>query len=214
MLDWISSNLKLLTGIVGGVTGLLAALIKWRVAFLAWLNRPSARQLLEEVVVKVDGVVVDMEEVKKEIRFNGGGSIKDHVTRMDRMEDVRFWLKPQPGFLCEQNGSNNKVTEAYCQLVSTGQNELEHISWKSFIHNDDLAEYGVRWESALKNKQGVIAVARFIDRDQKPRGAWKIKITPIAPLIFEKGDNYLFMGLFYPVDDQAREIWEEHGWSR
>jgi len=208
--------LKDWAGYVGAIVALggFAAMLtrKGRAFFVACLEARRRKMAMPALVA---AIAEDVGLVKKEVMFNGGGSVKDAVIRIEANLANEFWLRPQPAFICDSNGHNIRVTEAYCALVGVKNLfELQSISWRLFVHPDSLEEYDNAWKAALSTGSQVTGRARFQTQEGEERGLWKVRILPFERERRDDGeDSWNFTGYFYPLDDLSREIWEGNHWK-
>lgn len=211
-MTWLADNLSLIAGLFGSVGAIGGGIWGFRrkvwPGFRQWLLRVLRYELLERIAE-------DLGEVKAELKFNGGGSVKDKVVRMSNFLDNEFWLRPQPVFMCYDDGTNAQVSEAYCHLVGVRSlEELRAMNWRIFVVAEDLPGYDELWERALEHKQGVVATARFQTQLQEPRGRWRIRVVPVSAEGGRPDGRFLFAGYFSPADEVARTIWEDNEWQR
>ena len=205
--EWLKLYVENISYAIAIIGFLLAFKKKYFVFLKTSFHNFMRFNLLEDISKRI-------EYIDSELRFNGGSSLKDQVVKISNLMDNDFWIRPQPAFLCLDDGKNNQVSQAYCQMVSVGSfDELEKLNWRMFIDPMDIDGYDVLWESAFKDKQGFVTVVNIIDQYQEPRGKWRLRITPIKPMIRKEHEGYLFAGHYTPVDDLAKKIWDDHGWS-
>jgi len=210
ILTWVKNNVESTIVIVSTTFTIGGIFVRNKRRLVVGINRKFSElmrfDLLEDISKKIANI-------DSELNFNGGGSVKDRVAKISNIFDNEFWIKPQPVFMCSDCGENAEVSEAYCQLVGVRSvSELEDLSWRSFVDIGDLSGYDELWKSALSERRGVVAVIGFQDKYQKPRGKWRVRITPITPFISKNEDGFTFIGYFAPADELAQSIWDEHGW--
>ena len=208
--------LKDWAGYVGAIVALggFAAMLtrKGRAFFVACLEARRRKMAMPALVA---AIAEDVGLVKKEVMFNGGGSVKDAVIRIESKLANEFWLRPQPAFICDSKGCNIRVTEAYCALVGVRNLfELQSLSWRLFVHPDSLEEYDEAWKTAFSSGAQFTSRARFQTEDGEDRGLWKVRVLPFEHHAGPEGEeNWNFTGYFYPLDDLANEIWLENHWK-
>lgn len=211
-LEWVYKNHANTASILTSLTALIGFLFAIKRKNLLrpiviYIKRVTRVDLLEKISERI-------EYIDKELRFNGGGSLKDQVVKITHLMENDFILKAQPVFMCLEDGSNSQVSHAYCKLVGVDSiSELQDLNWRMFIHPDDIDEYDRLWTKALHEKQGVVTIIGVRDQLQNERGRWRVRITPIKPVVRKVEEGYLFIGHFTPVDDLAKSIWDENGWN-
>lgn len=209
---WISKNHSKVVSTLTTLTTVFGCFfaIKKKKLFnpvLKYIKKITRVDLIEKISEKI-------EFIDSELRFNGGGSIKDQVVKITHLMENDFVLKAQPVFMCLEDGTNSQVSHAYCELVGVNSLlELQNLNWRMFIDPDDVDNYDRLLTNALHEKQGVITIVGIRDQMQNNRGRWRVRITPIKPSVRKVGEGYLFIGHFTPVDDVARSIWDDSGWN-
>lgn len=117
--------------------------------------------------------------VRKELRTNGGQSLKDVVRRLERFvlnneAKARILLDQSnvPTFEAEPNKAGHIrttwVNKAYSRAFGLGVSEIQAGKWTQQIHVDDRDRVAAEWEKAVSAKRDFFCEWRF----ESPSGRW------------------------------------------
>lgn len=170
-----------------------------------------------------------VEEVQRDLVFNGGSTIRDMMALVESDRQESFWLQRCPAFECLPDGSNILVSEPYLVLTAVRvDDELGQMDWGQFIFAEDLPGYLSAWREAAALGSVFRARARWTSKLRENRGMWEVLATPIkasGTVVHSRGSICLasdakiqrkilrYRGRLMPVDDVARKIAEDEGWS-
>lgn len=173
-------------------------------------NMPSLVSKIHDNVNKLD---VRLSAVEKEMKPNGGGSMKDQLRLIKAEMDANNWLLGRPTFRTTSSGINVYVNESYCNLCGCGSDELMKLGWKNFVQDQDQGdEFYERWILAAKTLSQFVGKLKMQTTAGEYRGEWLIRIRPLGQ-IESTGvpDDYLWHGTLYASDDKAKEYARNYG---
>lgn len=97
-------------------------------------------------------------EISKELKPNGGGSIKDQVkqiandVRIIRIErDATFHLAKEPMFKADNKGYYTFINSALSNLVGVPEQELLGLGWLNYITIEDKDRLWEEWENTIES---------------------------------------------------------------
>ena len=97
-------------------------------------------------------------EISKELKPNGGGSIKDQVkqiandVRIIRIErDATFHLAKEPMFKADNKGYYTFINSALSNLVGVPEQELLGLGWLNYITLEDKDRLWEEWENIIES---------------------------------------------------------------
>lgn len=164
---------KVLAGVL--TTGLIGFSV-W--AYKNWL-KPFSNRFLEPLS-KIEALVNDVSDIKKEVQTNSGSSLKDQVSSVnDNLALLearqRGLLASLPRAVFETDDQFNwiDVNPAMERLTTRGSRDLELRRWVSYIHEHDRTDVMVEIHHAVQDKRGVSASFRFQTED----GSIPVSIT-------------------------------------
>jgi len=113
-----------------------------------------------------------IEKIEKEFLTNGGGSLKDHISRISvGLSEVQQGLRAQmayktnPVFEADEHGNCTYANRAYLRMLGVGMEEIEEHGWKSFISPDSKRLVFEEWESAVKQHRDFKLTYKFVHAD-------------------------------------------------
>ena len=152
-----------LLAVIGGkrTTGALA---RWRDAFWGaltapWSNGPKSTAALEEFRAKA---TARMDAILAELRPNGGGSLRDAISRIEtqnavalgRIDLVMIAMGDQvAGYETDAAGLCVWTSPAYCALVGRAAHELLGWGWIVGLHHDDADHVRDGWRSSVEDRR-------------------------------------------------------------
>lgn len=169
-------------------------------------KRNSVPIILENIHNKLEVVDKRLIEVEKEVKPNGGGSMKDVLKIVQAEIEAAFWLNPSPSFRTTSSGVNILVNEAYCHLCGVSSEDLLKLGWKNYVYNDDddsLDYYMEQWRESAKAFSQFSGKLHFKNYKDEPRGEWTAKIRPLGSTRVDGKEEFLWHGILYPSDPIA-----------
>ena len=113
-----------------------------------------------------------IEKIEKEFSANGGGSLKDHISRISvGLSEVQQGLRAQmayetnPVFESDKEGRCTYANRAYLRMLGVGMEEVEGHGWKSFISPDSKSLVFEEWEQAVRDHRDFKLTYKFIHAD-------------------------------------------------
>ncbi len=149
--------------IISAIAGAVAGIIK----FYNSKIKPAVIFIKNQIELpdKIDAIY-------KEIRPNGGGSIKDVVnklqaslTKVEKRQIAQYMYNEHPIVETSIEGKVTWVNRAYLRMLNTTFEEVEGSGWKNFIHPDDKARIFREWSEAVADKRDYKASFRFVSTD-------------------------------------------------
>lgn len=143
----------------GGLATALIAIIKLYSILKKWHNEAKEkRENLKKAITHIDTIVLNLQEVNKELKPNGGGSIKDQVkqiandVRIIRIErDATFHLAKEPMFKADNKGYYTFINSALSNLVGVPEQELLGLGWLNYITLEDKDRIWEEWENIIES---------------------------------------------------------------
>ena len=162
--------------------------------------------ILTQIHEKVSDIDIRLKDVEYEIKDpNSGGTLKGALKLIKAEIDATNWLSPRPTFRTTSSGVNVFVNDAYCQLCGCATEELLRLGWKNFMFDNDQAdEYYARWLISAKTLSQFASKLKIQDKHGEYRGEWMVRIKPLGPIVNGGENDYVWHGIYHPVDDVAK----------
>lgn len=129
--------------LVGAVISAVKTIYKdgWGEFKRRWITpRKSRREMLEKVIARVESIDTKVERVDRELRTNGGSSLKDVVVMIDeRTQKIQARIDHQdetnkrPMFHLDAAGKMCFVNAAFRELVDAEEHDLFHQNYLARI---------------------------------------------------------------------------------
>jgi PAS domain S-box-containing protein len=167
--------------------GLLAWWAVKRKAIAANLAvRRAQREAMAAVPQQIKALVDAVGGIEKQVRPNGGGSLMDAVTRIERdgqshgrdlqqlrtsVEGIDAIVRAQGDlaaegtFVCDPDGSNTAVNLTYARMLGVGRDDLRGNRWKGYIHPDDSVDFLRKNAQALADHRMFSGRCRMVRSD-------------------------------------------------
>lgn len=124
--------------------------------------------------------------IHAEVKFNGGGSIKDAIWRLEHsvtlidtklngiqenqhvamnLQGIAFWISGADG-ACEYTSTN------LCKLLGRNESELLGNAWLAWVVPEDRERIHDAWLFSVENKSAFDEVYTFKKSDRKKQKVW------------------------------------------
>lgn len=177
MWGWLEQHTIAVAAVAAGALTLLAFLKKaaWPAVKAVWRGVSDFIQFWLDLLA-MPGIV------KKELRTNGGQSLKDTVRRLEMYvlnneAKSRILLNQSdiPVFEAEPDNDTGTVktvwvNRAYSRAFGMGVSEIQAGAWSDIIHDHDRKRVEKEWSDAVSKKSDFFSRWRFL----KPIGGWGV----------------------------------------
>ena len=133
------------------LAGLAWAFLKWVVPFFGNINRSWN----------------ELHDIVKELKPNGGSSIKDAVVRLDKavaqlvtnteIISSKQWAlvatQPSPVFETDNEGRCIRANTSYMNLAERDFEQLKGYGWENFLHSEDRELVSDEWQEAVRKRR-------------------------------------------------------------
>lgn len=175
---WTLQNIAAIAGSVGAAVLAFAAFIKawkdirtdgWQPFKARWITpfktRREERQARDK---KLDEVISSQAEILKEIKPNGGASLRDRVDSIgDQVESTGAWIQhqketsDQPIFKLDEDGRLTFTNCAFRELVVAEDSDLTYKKYLSRIEMTDRTRLMQELEQAISNLMPLDSTVHF-----------------------------------------------------
>lgn len=126
----------------------------------------------------------NIDAILKELRPNGGSSLKDQISRIENNIDIldvkvaAVALATNVGYWkSDANGKAIEVGRSLCSILGRTEAEIKGSNWVTIIHPNDREAVKSEWDSAVEDGRDFEMVYRFV----KPDGSiQKVKVLAFA----------------------------------
>lgn len=149
-----------LVGACGGFVVFIWRMFEYfsdRVVYPVKEIQKSLTEHKEETTFQITKIHEQISEVRKEVKPNGGSSLKDIVVktyaevRVLRDRDTfNFYLDSQPKFECDTNGLCIRVNEAWSALTDISEHKALGNGWLGAISDMDVNRVMKEWEMFIE----------------------------------------------------------------
>lgn len=156
------------------LVGIFTAFIAAALAFLRLALKTYAKPVVEkfnQIVMmagRFDGLVDDVNQIKREMSFNSGSTIKDIVSSIEssiQLQDHRHWAlleNVNDGVVeMDADGKLVRANRTFMRWVGRAKDELVGEGWKNTIYGEDLPVIVKMWESAVNDSRDMEAQFRL-----------------------------------------------------
>lgn len=183
------------------------------VRFWRWLRGDHQKQAvidkLDYVVQALDRNGIRLEGIEKEIKFNGGKSIKDMLFLLFRYREHDFWRIGIPAFELDGDAQMILVSEAACRLFGvSSQEELKRRSWLRFIGHvgadgtGSVDDFLSAYHNTVQFQSEFLISLRITTAAGKSCGEWELRGSPISQ---ENATTKIYSCHLSPASDLARD---------
>ena len=178
-----------------------------------WENKQKKRQipdLMIQMATSIDEIKQKQIFFEKELKTNGGASIKDHINILVAEKRIELDAAPYPAFRTTTTGENRYANHAYLTLVGANRiSDLLGTGWRAFLSNKEEADnYYHRWIEISETSKIFRDKLEFQNSNGESMGKWWVTINFLG----EIGEEEMWGGVLRPANEIATKIAKEHGW--
>ena len=156
----------------GGLATALIAIIKLYSILKKWHNEAKEkRENLKKAITHIDTIALNLQEVSKELKPNGGGSIKDQIKQIAIdvkticvERDATFLLSKEPMFKNDEHGYCILANNALCQLYGVSQEQLLGLGWLNYIIEEDKERIKEEWVNVIETGTEIASYYTIINQ--------------------------------------------------
>lgn len=175
----ILANTELMTHLLqtliiggGGFATALIAIIKLYSILKRQYDKAKERsENLSKAIAHIDIIAVNLQEVSKELKPNGGGSIKDQIKQIAIdvkticvERDATFLLSKEPMFKNDERGYCILANNALCQLYGVSQEQLLGLGWLNYIIEEDKERIKEEWLNVIETGTEIASYYTIINQ--------------------------------------------------
>lgn len=134
------------------------------------------RENLAKAIAHIDTIASSLEEVSKELKPNGGGSIKDQVKQIAldvktiRVErDATFHLSKDAMFKSNEKGFCVLANSSLCSIYGTTPEQMLGLGWLNFVIEEDKERIKEEWFSAIESGREILSYYTVINQITKSK---------------------------------------------
>lgn len=156
----------------GGFATALIAIIKLYSILKKWHNEAKEKRgNLQKAIAHIDTIALNLQEVNKELKPNGGGSIKDQIKQIAIdvktlcvERDATFLLSKEPMFKNDEHGYCILANNALCQLYGVSQEQLLGLGWLNYIIEEDKERIKEEWFNVIETGTEIASYYTIINQ--------------------------------------------------
>lgn len=156
----------------GGLATALIAIIKLYSILKRQYDKAKERsENLSKAIAHIDIIALNLQEVSKELKPNGGGSIKDQVKQIATdvkticvERDATFLLSKEPMFKNDEHGYCILANNALCQLYGVSQEQLLGLGWLNYIMEEDKERIKEEWLNVIETGTEIASYYTIINQ--------------------------------------------------
>jgi PAS domain S-box-containing protein len=194
-------------GALGAAVSALWGAAKWlRPRYLAWRRRQLEREeataaalaLVEPMSRQVEGVVLQLDSLYREMHPNGGGSLRDAINQIRRSQEVhtaeqRILLDANPDavFKTDPQGRITWVNRTYCRMTGRSRDEFAGYNALNTVDPRDRRRVAAELADAVLHGREFQASYRLLG----PDGTAVPVRSRATPVLDEKGVVLSYLGV-------------------
>lgn len=190
----------------GKIVGSLTAIAGFGFAVWKYIIKPIVKHF--ETVAKID-------EIYKEVKPNGGSSIKDGIQRLEDTilsvdEKITIIQETQDAFRedgpvgvfeCSVEGENSYVNRTYAKWLGASKSDLMGFGWKNYLASFSLKEdYDNEWKQAFQEGREVQFPIAFKKASTGEKFFCDIHAYPITN---QEGVVEKYLGILYKEKEKS-----------
>lgn len=180
-----------------GVTSIGTKFFKYSRKLALWLLIPfEPINVISHLLKRIANLEVTMLDVKREVSYNGGSSMKDAVKHLQnegaenkqmlaeillRMNAADEWDNRMI-FRTDKLGQWTMINRAFLRQFGWIEQDVEGWNWENIIEQQDLANVREKWERAIENKSSFRDEVYILTADNNA----KLCLVQASPICTDK----------------------------
>jgi len=155
-----------ISAVSAGIAGFIAGLVR-----LYKSAKPIVLQIYQFIQEHLD-LPQKIDAIYKEIRPNGGGSMKDavgklqqSVAKIEKRQIAEYMNSAFPCLETDDKGDITWVNRSYLRMLNTTFEEVQGKGWKNFVHPKDRERIFKEWQEAVDDKREYRTTFSFISQN-------------------------------------------------
>lgn len=156
----------------GGLATALIASIKLYSILKKWYNESKEkRERFIKAISNIENISLQLQEVTKELKPNGGGTIKDQVKQIAHdvkticvERDATFLLSKEAMFKNNEQGYCILANNSLCQLYGVSQEQLLGLGWLNYIMEEDKERIKEEWLNIIETGTEIASYYTIINQ--------------------------------------------------
>jgi PAS domain S-box-containing protein len=134
-----------------------------------WIMRNAT--FTKEVLNRLEEMNTDIKQVKVQVEYNGGASIKDAVRRIEQRQerlysmielnnirlDIHDESNDRMSFRMDSGGAIVFINDAFLKFFGYSEKDVMGFAWESIVNGEDLRHVQEKWERTIEKQ------SRFYD---------------------------------------------------
>lgn len=191
MLDDTKTLIEVITGVVVSVSAVVAFINKKLIKPLR-----AVKDSIQTNIIANTTLLKEHSEILKELKFNGGKSIKDVINKIDtkldktqrNLDNIIAIVKAQQEydsdgiFIADKHGNCYYFNKAYLDITGLSSNEALNFGWTNAIHPKDYERILSSWRTCVSTMSNMELVHSYKNvkskRVVKAKVSWQVQIQP------------------------------------
>jgi PAS domain S-box-containing protein len=110
----------------------------------------------KEVLSKLEEMTMDLKQVKVQVEYNGGSSMKDALRRIEAMvqfHDLRMDILDESNdrmnFRMDSTGAITFINDAFLKFFGYSEKDVLGFAWESTVRDSDLKHVQEKWTRVI-----------------------------------------------------------------
>ncbi len=144
-----------------------------------WIMRSSIHR--REMDFKMNTLLGSVAEIKHQVTFNGGSSLKDivasHTSMLSEMNtkltfnqlrlDVNDMCSDRMTFKVDKHGACTFINDAFLKCFDYSEKDVLGFAFENLVHDEDVKEMRDKWARCIEKKTKFIDEQRIFTKDAK-----------------------------------------------
>lgn len=161
MEEWLNSlNIRHVEAATATLALVSGSVMVWRRCKMTERMQALWNSTFGRTQVQLDGLnatlgilMTKLDDVRHEVQFNNGSSMKDMARRILALNNARMDADPRAIFLADREGHVYWTNRAHQAMTGFSLNRVGHDGWVNVLHPDHREPMATKWYSAVKHKR-------------------------------------------------------------
>jgi PAS domain-containing protein len=228
LLEFLSAHYDTLAAVFSGLALLIPRvrlLLRKLLGYLTQAEKRAAekraaeevRQTMLKMLESIESRLAEnggrLEVIEKEMKFNGGRTIKDMLVLFFNYRRHDYWRIGRPAMELDGKAQVTLVSEAACKLFGVvNPDDLKRRSWLRFVESSSVDPFVAAYQDTVKFRSEFTWLFSIHSPSGQYRGEWEMRASPITAEGAETSIYSAFLSP-HPECSVAREFAKSIDWT-
>ena len=190
--------------------GILSALVVlWNKVGMNAILTKCWQRTFGKTGFKLDKIITEIEDIRSEVKPNGGFSMRDDITHIYKaldgfcaLQGAKINADRQAMFICDAEGKVIQNNRRHQRLTGFSLSELLGDGWINVVHPEEREMVHDKWAEAVADRREFCEQIRYV----RPSGREYLVLVEVFRQIGQRGKVIGYLGVVTPLGDDPKDM--------